>query len=556
MNEVPNPLTIPRLLALAAERYGDHPAVVEGAASVGYRQLAELVRRTARAYLAVGVRPGDRVAVWAPNRLEFVLALLGAQSAGASVVPMNTRYRGHEAAVILRRSRASALVLANGFLGVDFAAMLRTAATERAGVGEEHGPGGRDGAVQQSGPGGTGPVPGLPWLRTVVDLGADRSADGLLSWDDFVSRAEKVPEEEGARIAREVSPDDLSDIMFTSGTTGQPKGVMSAHRQTIGTALVWAEGAALSSADRYAVVNPFFHGFGYKTGVIAALTAGATIHPVATFDADRLLELIQEARISVLPGAPTLFVSLLDHPRLREFDLSSLRFATAGAATVPESLFRRMREELGFDTVAQAYGLTECVVATRSRPGEDPAHVERTTGPAVPGIEIRVVGPDGKDVATGGDGEILLRGDNVMLGYFEDEEATRAAVDAEGWLRTGDVGRLDEHGCLKITDRIKDVIIVGGFNVYPAEVENALADHPQIAEAAVVGVPDARLGSVPCAYVVPRRGAADPTAGDVIAYCKERLANFKVPRRVIVLPDLPRNASGKILKTSLRQRLS
>ncbi|MFD5199084.1 AMP-binding protein [Streptomyces sp. NPDC058375] len=555
MNEVQVPLTIPRLLALAAERYGDHPAVVESGVSVSYRRLAELVRRTARSYLAVGVRPGDRVAVWAPNRLEFVLALLGAQSAGASVVPMNTRYRGHEAAVILRRSRASALVLANGFLGADFAAMLRDAATEGAGTGEEAGPGDRDGAVREPGPEGSGPVPGLPWLRTVVDLGADRSVDGLLSWDDFVARADEVPEEEGARIAREVSPDDLSDIMFTSGTTGLPKGVMSAHRQTIGTALVWAEGAALSHTDRYAIVNPFFHGFGYKTGVIASIAVGATIHPVATFDADRLLELIQEARISVLPGAPTLFVSLLDHPRLREFDLSSLRFATAGAATVPESLFRRMREELGFDTVAQAYGLTECVVATRSRPGEDPAHVERTTGPAVPGIEIRVVGPDGKDVAEGGDGEILLRGDNVMLGYFEDEEATRAAVDAEGWLRTGDVGRLDEHGCLKITDRIKDVIIVGGFNVYPAEVENALADHPQIAEAAVVGVPDARLGAVPCAYVVPRRGA-DPTAGDVIAYCKERLANFKVPRRVIVLSDLPRNASGKILKTSLRQRLS
>ncbi|MFE8013863.1 AMP-binding protein [Streptomyces antibioticus] len=537
MTGTPAPSTIPRLLSRAAERYGDHPAVVEGARRVGYRELAEEVLRTARAWTAAGIRPGDRVAVWAPNRLEFILALLGAQCAGASAVPMNTRYRGHEAAVILRHSRASALVVANGFLGVDFAGMLRSAAAEAAEPDE------------------TGPVPGLPWLRTVVDIEAGSSSEQALSWGDFVSRAEEIPEEEGARIARAVGPDDVCDIMFTSGTTGVPKGVMSAHRQTIGAALVWAEGAALTPADRYAIVNPFFHGFGYKAGVVAAFTAGATVHPVATFDAGRLLELIESARITVLPGAPTIFVSFLDHPRLREFDLSSLRFATAGAATVPESLFRRMREELGFDTVAQAYGLTECTVATRSRPGEDPAHVEQTTGPAVPGIEIRVVDVDGKDVDTGHDGEVLLRGDNVMLGYFEDEEATRAAVDPDGWFRTGDVGRLDEHGCLKITDRIKDVIIVGGFNVYPAEVENTLAGHPRVAESAVVGMPDARLGAVPCAYVVPRRGA-EPAAEDVIAYCKERLANFKVPRKVVVVTELPRNASGKILKTGLRQRLS
>jgi acyl-CoA synthetase (AMP-forming)/AMP-acid ligase II len=531
----PAPSTIPHLLAETAARYEDHPAVVDGGIQVGYRQLAELVERTARAYVADGVRPGDRVAVWAPNRLEFILAMLGAQSAGASVVPMNTRYRGPEAAVILRRSRASVLVVAGGFLGIDFGAMLRAA------------------AVEDAVPGETGPVRGLAYLRTVVDITATRSSADALSWADFTARANEVASERGGQIADAVTPDDVCDIMFTSGTTGVPKGVMSSHRQTIGAARVWAEGAALRPADNYAIVNPFFHGFGYKAGVIAALTAGATIYPVAPIDGDRLLELIQSARISVLPGAPTIFISLLDHPRLREFDLSSLRFATAGAATVPESLFQRMREELGFETVAQAYGLTECVVATRSRPGEDPEHVAETTGPAVPGIEIRVVDVDGKDLPVGQDGEILLRGDNVMLGYFEDEDATRAAIDAEGWFRTGDVGRLDEHGCLKITDRIKDMIIVGGFNVYPAEVENSLGAHPDVAESAVIGIPDERMGSVPWAYVVPRRGAV-PSAEEIIAFCKNRLANFKVPRKVVFVSEFPRNASGKILKTDLRSK--
>ncbi|CAM5644098.1 acyl-CoA synthetase [Streptomyces pilosus] len=527
--------TVPRLLADAAERYGDHPAVVDGDIRVGYRRLADFVETAARAFTAVGVRPGDRVAVWLPNRLEFILALLGAQSAGAVAVPMNTRYRGREAADILKRSRAVALVMADGFLGNGYLDMLRAAAAEARGT---------DAA-------GTGPVPGLSHLRTVVDAGTGTPPGGSLSWTGFTSLAERVPPERAARIAAAVGPDDVCDILFTSGTTGLPKGVMSSHRQTVGVGRVWAEGAAMTSDDRYGIVNPFFHSFGYKAGFIAAFTAGATVHPVQVFDAGQVLELIQTERISVLPGAPTLFLSLLGHPRVEEFDTSSLRFATCGAATVPTLLFRRMREELGFRTVAQAYGLTECVVATRSRPGEDPEHVAETTGPAVPGLEIRVVGPDGRGMAMGEDGEILLRGDLVTCGYFEDEEATRAAFDAEGWFRTGDVGRLDEHGCLKITDRLKDVITVGGFNVYPAEVENVLCSHPDVEEAAVVGVPDDRMGSVPCAHVVPRRGAS-PSADALVDYCADRLANFKVPRRVVLTPVLPRNPSGKILKTALR----
>ncbi|MEU6658806.1 AMP-binding protein [Streptomyces sp. NPDC046821] len=533
MSSTAAPLTIPRLLAGAAAEHRENLAVVDGDLRVSYRELADAVARTARAYVATGICPGDRVAVWAPNRFEFMLAMLGAQSAGACVVPINTRYRGREAAVILERSRASLLVVAGGFLGNDFAAMVREAVADSARPDED------------------GPVPGLPHLRTLVDITATESSENTLAWPDFLARADEVSPERGAEIADAVTPDDVCDIMFTSGTTGVPKGVLSAHRQTIGVARVWAQGAKLSPADNYAIVNPFFHGFGYKAGMIAALEAGSTIYPLPTFDVDRTLELIASAKISVLPGAPTIFTSLLDHPRLAEFDLSSLRFSIAGAASVPESLFQRMRDELGFETVAQAYGLTECVVATQSRPNEDPAHIAQTTGPGVPGIEVRVVDAEQKEVPVGEDGEILLRGDNVMLGYFEDEAATRAAIDTEGWFHTGDVGRLDEHGCLKITDRIKDMIIVGGFNVYPAEVENTLAAHPGVSESAVVGIPDARLGNVPCAYVVPRRDVR-PTPEEIIAFCKTRLANFKVPSRIVLVDELPKNASGKILKTDLR----
>ncbi|WP_020660555.1 AMP-binding protein [Amycolatopsis benzoatilytica] len=512
---------MPALLDEAARRFGSAPAVVDGTTRLSWTELRDQARTVARALSATGVRPGDRVAVWAPNRVEFILSFLGAQCLGAALVPINTRYRGEEARVVLARSGASVLVLCNGFLGSDYLGMLTAAAART---------------------GGPGAVPGLPRLHTVVDIGEDGVAT---PWQEFLAGAGEVSDAEAA-----VAPDTVADILYTSGTTGVPKGVMSTHRQTIGVAEVWAKGASLSPADRYAIVNPFFHSFGYKAGVVAALTAGTTIYPVITFDPVDLMDLIQRERITVLPGAPTIFTTLINHPRRTEFDLSSLRFAIAGAASVPENLFADMLNVLGFEQVAQAYGLTECVVATQSRPHEDPAHVAHTTGPAVPGLEIRTVDGEGKDVPTDADGEILIRGEFVMLGYFDDPEATSVAIDAGGWLHTGDVGQLDEHGCVKITGRLKDMFTVGGFNVYPAEVENVLSTHPDVVEAAVIGVDDERMGSVGRAYVTLREGVEldSPALHD---YCRERLANFKVPREFVAIAELPRNAAGKIVKREL-----
>ena len=526
------PRTIPALLDHGARVFGSLPAIVDGEHRLTYAELADAARGAARAYAARGVRPGDRVAIWAPNRVEYAVALLGAQVMGAAVVPLNTRYRGQEARVVLERSRASALVVCTGFLDTDFVEMLVESA-------------GPDAETASA----TAPVPGLPALHTVVDLG-DAGRDDTLRWAEFLAGGEAFADADLDALVAAVTPDTVCDILFTSGTTGVPKGVMSAHRQTIGVAATWSRGASLRETDRYAVVNPFFHSFGYKAGLIAAMTVGASIYPVPVFDAEGLMGLIERERITVLPGAPTIFTTLINHPRRGGFDLSSLRFSIAGAASVPERLFAEMQEILGIDAVAQAYGLTECVVATQSRRNEDPLHVAETTGPAGPGIEVRVVDTEGNDQPVGVDGEIWLRGENVMLGYFEDPVATAETVDADGWLHTGDVGRLDEHGCLKITDRIKDMFIVGGFNVYPAEVENVLAAHPGVLEAAVVGVPDERMGSVGRAYVVTRPGAS-VDAAELTAWCRERLANFKVPRQVVTVEEFPRNAAGKILKRDL-----
>ncbi|MFI5953125.1 AMP-binding protein [Cryptosporangium sp. NPDC051539] len=511
--------TMPGLLAEAAERYAGRAAIVDGAVRLSYAALAHEVEVASRAYWAAGVRPGDRVAVWAPNQAEFVVALCGAQRIGAAVVPLNTRYRGPEAHTILERSRASALVVADGFLGTGYLTMLAE----------------------------SGDRP--PHLHTIVDLGDSGHPDAV-RWTDFLAGAERADPAEAAAAAAAVTPDTVCDILYTSGTTGLPKGVMSAHRQTIGVAAVWARGAGLSPADRYAIVNPFFHSFGYKAGFVAAFTAGSTVYPVRTFDPVALMSSIERERITVLPGAPTIFTTLLNSSERNRFDLSSLRFAIAGAASVPENLFVRMLDELGFDQVGQAYGLTECVVATQSRPGEDPRHVAETTGPAVSGLEVRIAGADGSEQPVGVDGEIWIRGENVMLGYFEDPESTRAAIDPDGWLHTGDLGRTDEHGCVTITGRLKDMFTVGGFNVYPAEVENVVADHPDVAETAVIGIPDERLGSVARAYVTVRPGH-DLDPDDLITFCRHRLANFKAPRDVVVLDELPRNASGKVLKRVL-----
>lgn len=533
MAAVDTRMTIPRMVAESAKKYSDQAAVVDGELRLSYSELATGVSDVARAYTASGVRRGDRVAVWAPNRAEFILAVLGAQTVGASVVPVNTRYRGHEAMTILSRSRASALVLANGFLNTDFVGMLRSAAVE-------------DGPEA-----GGGPVPGLPLLRTVVDMAGEHATDGVLAWRDFMALGKAVSDEEIEELATAVTPDDISDILFTSGTTGVPKGVMTAHHQTLDIARVWGQRAGLSTADNFAIVNPFFHGFGYKAGMITSIVYGCTIYPVAVFKAEKLLELIQTARISVLPGAPTIFTSLLDHPRLSEYDTSSLRFSVAGAATVPRALFKRMLDELGFSSVGQAYGLTEALLVTQSRPNEDPAHIAETTGPPVEGMAVRIIDPAGDDVPVGTEGEVLIGGTNVMLGYFEDPEATRRAIDSDNWLHSGDIGKLDEHGCLSITDRLKDMFTVGGFNVYPAEVENVLATHPDVSESAVVAKADDRMGSVGLAFVVARPGST-VAEGDLIAHCKKRLANFKVPREIAVRDELPKNAAGKILKKDLR----
>jgi HIP---CoA ligase len=522
MEPDPEIRNVGELVRSAAVRYADREAVVDSHVRMTFRELASRVLDSARAAMAAGIEQGDRVAIWAPNTWEWIVAALGAVSAGAVLVPINTRFKGREAAFVAAKSGARALFTTRGFLDLDLPALLRDAG-----------------------------VPGT--LERIVLLRGE-PAGGEEPFASYLARAGSVDPTDVDKRIDGVAPDDLSDIIFTSGTTGSPKGVMTTHEQSLRVFSTWSEIVGLAEGDRYLIVNPFFHTFGYKAGILACLMRGATIVPHAVFDVPSVLAKIAEERVSVLPGPPTLYQSILNVPE--RGDLSSLRLAVTGAAVVPVELIKRMRSELTFETILTAYGLTESTgTATMCRQGDDPETIATTSGRAIPETEVRVVDDAGNALPPGEPGEVVIRGYNVTQGYYEDPEQTAATIDKDGFLHTGDIGVMDERGYLRITDRKKDMFIVGGFNAYPAEIENALLRHPAIAQAAVVGAPDERLGEVGVAFVVPRTGEkADPSA--IIAWARDEMANYKVPRRVVVVDALPMNASGKVLKFELRDRAS
>jgi len=490
------------VLREAAATWPDKAAVVENDEVVTFKDLQSRVLQGARAFVRAGLAHGDRFAIWAPNSRRWQVAALAGQAVGCVLVPLNTRFRREEAEDILKRSGARGILYVSEFLGVDYSGLVDTMSID----GLEH--------------------------RVDLDAFEDWSPRG----------ASDVLED---RISA-VSGDDIADVLYTSGTTGAPKGVMCAHSQNIRVFRTWGSGVTLAQSDNYLIVNPYFHSFGYKAGWLAALLTGATAFPLQTFDAQATLALVDSARISFLPGAPTVFSSLLQHPNRNDCDTTSLRCAVTGAASVPVQLVKDMKYELGFDEVYTAYGLTESTgVVSLCSSGDDFETIANTCGRAMEGVELRIVNSEGQALCAGEAGEVWVRGFNVMKGYLDDAEATKATITADGWLKTGDVGVLDERGYLKITDRLKDMYICGGFNCYPAEIEQRLLAHPDIVDVAVRGEPDARLGEIGHAFVVAAEGALE---AEMIAWARAHMANYKVPRRVSFVDALPRNASGKVQK--------
>jgi acyl-CoA synthetase (AMP-forming)/AMP-acid ligase II len=515
------PLTIPAVVERAAARWPDAEGLVDGDRRLTFSHLATSVDDAARALVASGVGPGDRVALWGPNSGTWAIAALGVLRAGGVVVTVNTRFKGPEARQVLRDSGARLLLTVADFLGTDYVELL----------------GGRD---------------DLPDLGEIVALDDPAAHPTATPWSAVLARGATTDRSVTRARADAVDPDGTAAILFTSGTTGVPKGAMLTHGAAVRAYDAWSTVVGLDAGDRYLIVNPFFHCFGLLAGIVASLLKGATIIPHAVFDVPSVMRRVDEERVTMLPGAPTVYQSMLDHPDLDRFDLSSLRLAVTGAATVPVELVRRMREELTFTTVVTGYGLTEATgIATMCR-HDDPIEVIATTaGRPIPGVEVRIVDDGGAVAAPGEPGEVLIRGYNLMQGYCNAE--VDDVIDAEGWLHSGDIGVVDERGNLRITDRKKDMFIVGGFNAYPAEIENMMLAYPGISQVAVVGVPDERMGEVAAAFVLPRPGAeVDPA--DLVDWCRGRMANYKVPRQVEIVDGLPLNASGKVQKFELRDR--
>jgi len=512
--------TIPELVDDAARRFPTREAVTDGVERWTYVELADRVHGAARALIASGVATGDRVAIWAPNVAEWVVVALAVHSTGAVLIPINTRFKGAEAADILRRSGARRLFTVRGFLDTDYVAMIRA-------------------------------EPDVDLDEIVLLQGEGR--DGVTTFAEFLARAATVDDAARAERAAAVNEGDVCHILFTSGTTGAPKGVLLEHGQICRAYLVFTEVVDLREGDRYLIVNPFFHSFGLHAGILCCLMVGATIVPHQVFDPEVVMRRIAEERITVFPGPPTVYQGILSHPRLDTFDLSSLRTAILGAAALPAVLVQEMRERLQMQMVVTGYGITEASgIVTMTRFDDPPEIVATTAGRPLPGVEIRIASEDGTALSHGELGELLVRGYNVMRGYLDDPEQTAEAVDGDGWLHTGDIGMIQAEGNLVITDRKKDMFIVGGFNAYPAEIEGLMLRHPGIAQVAVVGVPDDRLGEVGMAFVIPAPGA-ELDRDELIAWCKHEFANYKVPRYVEIVDSFPVNATGKVLKYALRE---
>ncbi|MDT5208471.1 MAG: HIP---CoA ligase [Mycobacterium sp.] len=477
--------TIPEMVLSAADRFGDAEAVVDGPLRLSFAEVAQRIRCAAGAFAELGVEKGERVAIWAPNSAEWMIAAFGLLTAGGALVPVNTRYKTGEAADIITRSGAKAVMVQKGFLDQDY------------------------------------PAPtGVP----VIDLKSDFLGSGSPS----------------VRDGGDVVATDISEIIFTSGTTGRPKGVLMNHVQNLRHYEEYSGLIDLREGDRYLQINPYFHTFGLKAGLLSSFIRGATMLPLAVFDIDRVVEMVVAERITVLPGPPTLYHSLLAVDDKSK--LATLRVGVTGAADIPVELIRRAFDELPFQLLATGYGLTEGGTATLSRPGDSPEEIATTACLPLGGVELRIAD----------DGEVLMRGFTVMQGYLDDPIATAETIDRDGWLHTGDLGHLTDSGRLKIVGRKKDMFIVGGFNAYPAEIEGFLLEHPAVAQAAVIGVSDDRLGQVGKAFIVLKDGTTAVGGDELIEWSRDRMAGFKVPRFVEFLKALPLNATGKVMKDRLR----
>jgi acyl-CoA synthetase (AMP-forming)/AMP-acid ligase II len=518
---LPHSAGIGRMFVDNATRFGDAPALVDGEIARSYRELLDAARAAAKSLIAAGIGRGDLVAFWAPNGWRWAVVAHAVWLVGGVIVPISSRLKLLEAGPILECTAAGILFTVAECAGVRFIDSLR----------ETYG----------------SDLAGLPALKHLVRLDSDDS------FHAFLASGAGIEDMALTRATDAVDGDDVCEIVFTSGTTGAPKGVQLSHRQLMLSYWAWSGIGGLKFGDKYLVITPFSHGFGLNAGIIASALRGLCMVVLDVFEPERTLGLIRRHGITVMGGPPNLFARLMDLPGVTDSPPKSLRVAFLGAASVPMEILNRCRSVLGIARVINAYGLMEGCVVSMTRADDPPDVVAGTTGRALEGVEVKVADDSGAELPAGTPGEILIRGYGIMKGYWRDPAQTAASLTADGWFRTGDIGVIDAAGNISVVDRKKDMFICGGFNAYPAEIENLLLKIGGLSAVSVVAVPDPLRGEVPVAFVVP---ATDSSVGaaTVLGWAKRNLASYKVPRQVHVVSALPLNANGKVMKDVLKAR--
>ena len=532
-------LCIGQLLDRTASRYPDCPALIARHTNERFTwaELHSEVKKVARALMALGIQKGDRVGIWATNRTEWVIGQFATASMGAILVNLNTRYRAHEIEYALKQAACQTLILIRGFRDCDYVESLFSIAPEMRGSrpGEWH-------------------SENLPHLANVIFVG-DNTPSEMLSWRDFVALAAKTSEQELEERAASLTADDAINIQYTSGTTGFPKGATLSHSNVANNGLLISYTMELTERDSICIPVPFYHCFGMVLANMSSLVSGAAmVLPSEAFDPLETLRTVHEERCTAIYGVPTMFIEEFQQPEFEQFDLTSLRTGIMAGSSCPIELMRRVVDEMHCHQLTTVYGLTESSPGmTQTRTGDSLELRVTTVGRALPHTEIRIVDPKTKQVVPyGGIGEICTRGYLVMKGYYNDPKSTAEAVEPDGWLHSGDLGTMDANGYVRITGRIKEMIIRGGENIYPREIEEFLHTCPGIANVQIVGVPDEKYGEAVMAWIKLKRDAV-LTEDDVKKFCRGQIANFKVPRYVRFVDTFPMTGSGKIQKFRMRQ---
>ena len=532
-------LTIGKLLEKTAANAPDHEAVVypDRRLRYTYRQFDQLCRKVAKGLMALGIDKGEHVAIWASNTPEWLTAQFASAKTGAVLVTVNTNYQLSELEYVLKQSDATTLILMESYRGTSYIDILCKLIPEL-----KEGEPGRLASER------------LPFLKNIILLG-DQRHPGMYLWDDLLKLSGSVSEKALDRRMERLKEHDVINMQYTSGTTGFPKGVMLTHSNLANNAANIAECMNLSKKDRMCIPVPFFHCFGCVLGTLACVTAGATMVPVQEFSPKEVLSAVETEKCTALHGVPTMFIAELNDPDFASYDLSSLRTGIMAGSNCPIEVMKKVIDNMGMSEITIAYGQTEASpVITQTRVNDSLKRRVETVGRALPNVEVKITEPGtNREVERGVQGELCTRGYHVMKGYYKNPEATAAVIDEDGFLHTGDLAVMDEEGYCRITGRLKDMIIRGGENIYPREIEEFLYKHPNILDVQIVGVPDETFGEEISAWIKLKSGAS-MTADELKEYCKGKIARYKIPRYIAFVEEFPMTASGKVQKFKLREQ--